>query len=318
MNNDRTKIIPSISIIAPVYNEEDSLSKFFAEIIKVISKITKDWEIICVNDGSDDKSLEILTEQNTQDDRIKIITFSRNFGKEIALTAGLQHSSKDVVVPIDSDLQDPPELISQMVEKWQEGFDVVLATRDNRNNDSFIKRTTANLFYKILKKVSNIDIPSNTGDYRLMDKKVVETINLCPEKTRFMKGLFAWAGYKTTAIMFERPERIGGSPKQNYKSLFRLAFDGIFSFSTIPLQIWTFIGVIIASISFFYASLIIIGTIIFGTEVDGYASTITIILFMGGIQLISLGVLGEYISRIYREVKQRPLYVIDKKIGLDK
>lgn len=306
--------IPSISVVVPVYNEEETVTIFYDTICPILDSITQDWEIITVNDGSHDSTATKVHARIIDEPRIKYIGLSRNFGKEIALSAGLDNCSKDVAIPIDVDLQDPPSLIVQMVEKWQEGYDVVLATRSSRDTDSFIKRTTANWFYSLIRKMSNIDIPHNTGDFRLMDAKVVQTINACEERTRFMKGIFAWAGFNTTQLFFERAKRVGGEPKQNYRNLFRLAFDAIFSFTTVPLKVWTYIGTFIATCSFFYASYIIIRTMVTGIELPGYASTITLILFMGGIQLISLGVLGEYIARIYQEVKRRPLYVIDSKI----
>ncbi len=308
---------PSLSIVVPVYNEQGTVKLFFDEVAPILNAITDNWEMIFINDGSDDNTLDEIKQYQQQDTRIKLIGLSRNFGKEIALSAGLFHTGKDVTIPMDVDLQDPPSLIPEMVKEWQKGYDVVLATRSNRKSDSFAKRITAGWFYKVIRKMSNINIPDNTGDFRLMDKKVVATINQCGERARFMKGLFAWAGYTTTQVFFERPERVGGAPKQNYRNLFRLAFDGIFSFSTVPLRVWTYVGGFIAALSFTYAIFIILYTMYTGIELPGYASTITLILFMGGIQLISLGVLGEYISRIYREVKQRPLFVIDEKLGFD-
>jgi len=306
-----------ISLVVPVYNEEESLGLFFDEITQVMEKTECDWEIICIDDGSIDATYEKLQEFKKSNGKIKILSFSRNFGKEIALTAGIDYTSGDAVIPIDVDLQDPPELILEMIKKWQEGFDVVLATRKTRGSDGFFKKFTAGVFYKIIGKYSNVEIPANTGDFRLMDKKVVDVVKQLPEKTRFMKGIFAWVGFKSTQIYFDRPERAQGETSWSIGRLFGLAFDGIFSFTTIPLRIWLYIGVIISLISFSYAGFIIFQTVIMGIDVPGYASLMTVVLFMGGVQLLSLGVIGEYIARIYRETKQRPLYILDKQDGFE-
>lgn len=307
---------PLISVVVPMYNEETSLDLFFNRIMPVLNAIGPDWEIICVNDGSHDGTLDGLKAWHNRDSRIKLISFSRNFGKEPALTAGLFHASGDAVIPIDADLQDPPELIQEMVARWQEGYKVVLATRRFRKDDDWMKRHTALSFYWIIGKLSRRDIPKNTGDFRLMDRQVVEAIRQLPERTRFMKGLLSWVGFNTTQVYYDRPERAAGHSKFNFFSLWGLALDGVFSFSTVPLKMWTYIGAGISSLSFIYAVWIIMQTLMTGTDVPGYASMMVAILFMGGIQLLSLGILGEYIGRIYRETKQRPLYIVEEALGL--
>lgn len=308
-------MVSDISIVIPMYNESEGLKELFLRVTPILEQMTDNWEIICVNDGSKDDSLSQLISFHKSDPRIKIVNFSRNFGKEAALTAGIEHSNGKVVIPLDADLQDPPELIPQMVKKWTEGYKVVLATRSSRREEGWLKRTTANIFYKILGKISSVNIPANTGDYRLMDRQVVEALKSLPERTRFMKGIFAWLGFPTTTIFFERPERFAGKTSWNYWKLWKFALDGILSFTAVPLQIWTYIGAVISLISFLYGSFLVVRTIFFGVDVPGFASIMVCILFLGGVQLLSMGILGEYIGRIYHETKQRPLYIIEEKIG---
>ena len=302
-----------ISVIIPMKNEVEGLEALFARLTPILDK-EGDWEIICVDDGSTDETAAALTLKNSTEPRIKLLSLSRNFGKEAALTAGLDNANGDCIIPLDADLQDPPELIPEMIAKWREGFKVVLATRKSRD-ETWMKRKSAVAFYNIINKFSTIKIPKNTGDFRLMDKQVVAAVKLLPERTRFMKGLFAWAGFPTTTIYFDRPERFAGTTKWNYIKLWKFALDGIFSFTTFPLKIWTYVGVFISCLSFIYGSWLIIRTIMHGSNVPGYASLMVVILFLGGIQLISLGVIGEYIGRIYRETKHRPLYIIKQKQG---
>ena len=242
---------------------------------------------------------------------IRIINFSRNFGKEAALTAGLDKARGETAIPIDVDLQDPPELIKELVAKWREGYDVVLAKRADRTSDSFAKRVSADLFYKLNGKISNVDIPNNVGDFRLMSKRVVEALKQLPENQRFMKGLFAWVGFKTIAIEYVREKREAGQSSFNGWKLWNFALDGITSFSTLPLRIWLYIGALVSFLSFLYGSFIILKTLIFGVDLPGYASLAVIMLFLGGIQLIGIGILGEYIGRIYSESKRRPSYIIE-------
>jgi len=306
---------PSISIVAPVFNEEENIEEFYLRVKKALDKETKNWEIIFVDDGSSDKSIEILAQLNKNNGKVKIIGLSRNFGKELALTAGLDSAKNDVIVPIDVDLQDPPELIPKMLKLWKEGFDVVLAVRSKRNNESWVKKSTAELFYKFLGNISEIKIPRNTGDFRLIDRKVLVSIKDLRETQRFMKGIFSWVGYKTTSISYERDSRYAGKTKWNYWKLWNFALEGITSFSTLPLRLATYIGMLVSFSSLAYLTFIIYKVISTGVDVPGYASTLTIILFLGGVILFFMGVIGEYIGRIYLEVKNRPLYIIRHKKG---
>jgi len=307
-----TVLIESIdlSIIIPFYNEEKNLDYLFERITSVLDQLEMTYEIICINDGSKDNTLFNLIQYHKQNSAIKIINFSRNFGKEIALTAGLDHAQGKAIIPIDADLQDPPELIGELVTKWREGFDVVYATRRSRSGESWFKKFSADTFYQIIGKMSQIEIPANTGDFRLMDRQVVEAIKQMPERTRFMKGLFSWVGFKQTSIFFDREPRYQGKTKWNYWKLWNFALDGILSFTLIPLKIWSYLGLVISLVSLVYASFLVIRTLIFGIDVPGYASLMVAILFLGGVQLISLGVMGEYLGRVYEEVKARPLYLI--------
>ena len=309
-----------ISIICPFYNEEDTIQVFFKELLCVLTDIDENFEIFCINDGSNDHTLERLLQQqkqSTQQIHIQIIDFSRNFGKEAALTAGIDQALGNALIPIDTDLQDPPELIKDMIIKWQEGYDIVLAKRIDRSSDSWIKRNSAKWFYKLHNKISSPAIPEDVGDYRLLDRKVVEALKQLPERQRFMKGIFNWVGFKSTSIEFIRNPRTSGQTKFAFSSLWNFALDGITSFSTVPLKIWTYLGLIISISSFFYANFIIIRTLFLGVDLPGYASLIVTVLFLGGLQLIGIGVLGEYIGRIYIESKQRPVYIIQKKYNIN-
>lgn len=305
-----------LSVIIPMYNEAEVLDTLFARLKPCIEQVTNNYEVICVNDGSRDNTLEILKSFHNSDPRIKIVHLSRNFGKEAALTAGINYAVGNAVIPIDADLQDPPELISVLVEKWKEGYKVVLATRSNRSVDSWLKRKSAEWFYRAINSVSTVKIPPNTGDYRLMDMQVVEAVKKLPERTRFMKGVFAWAGFSTTTIYFEREARAAGTTTWNYWKLWKFALDGIFSFTTVPLHIWTYMGGLISIISFLWALNIIFRSLVFGIITPGYPSIMVTILFMGGIQLLSIGIIGEYVGRIYNETKQRPIYFVEETLGI--
>lgn len=302
---------PTISIIAPCYNEEETIEPFLRRIEEILTQINEPYEIVFINDGSKDNTLNILLNTKQNFKNIRIINFSRNFGKEAALTAGLDKARGEAAIPIDVDLQDPPELIKELVAKWREGYDVVLAKRADRTSDSFAKRVSADLFYKLNGKISNVDIPNNVGDFRLMSKRVVEALKQLPENQRFMKGLFAWVGFKTTVIEYVREKREAGQSSFNGWKLWNFALDGITSFSTLPLRIWLYIGALVSFLSFLYGSFIILKTLIFGVDLPGYASLAVIMLFLGGIQLIGIGILGEYIGRIYSESKRRPSYIIE-------
>jgi polyisoprenyl-phosphate glycosyltransferase len=305
-----------ITLLVPLYNEESSIMPFLSassEILWPLEERGYSFEFLFVNDGSKDDTLRILLEALANDERVKVIDLSRNFGKEAAMTAGIDSADGDAVIPIDVDLQDPPDVIENMIEKWEHGAEVVLAHRQDRIKDTFIKRKTAGWFYKIHNIVSQPEIPENVGDYRLLDRVVVEALKQLPERRRFMKGLYSWVGFKTATVEYERPQRMAGESKFSVWKLWNIALEGITSFSTVPLQIWTYLGLFISLLSFFYMLYIISRTIVHGIDVPGYASLLVTILFLGGIQLIGIGVLGEYLGRVYTEVKQRPTYIIRKK-----
>ena len=304
--------VPVISIVIPMYNEAQGIDALFLALLPVLEGITAEWEVVCVNDGSADQTLALLKDYHARESRIKYVSLSRNFGKEAALTAGLSHAKGRAVIPFDADLQDPPTLIPQMVEKWREGYKVVLATRAHRYGDNLLKRSTAWLYYRIFYNITTVKIPANTGDFRLMDRQVVEVLLRLPERTRFMKGLFAWVGFSTTQIFYDRPARAVGDATQSIGKLWRLAKDGIFSFTTLPLRLTTYLGITISTVAFGYAFWLLWRTVIRGVDVPGYASIMAAVLCMGGVQLISLGIIGEYLGRIYRETKQRPLFVIEE------
>ena len=306
-----------ISIIVPCYNEEQGLEILFERLLRILDRLSLSYEVICVDDGSRDQTLEYLIDYHNRYPEIKVISLSRNFGKDIALTAGLENAQGKAIIPIDADLQDPPELIEQLVAKWREGYDVVSGKRRSRQGESWVKKTTANAFYRIISRISSVPIPRDTGDFRLLDRRVVEAIKTMPERTRFMKGLFAWVGFKQTYVLYDRPNRIQGTTKWNYWKLWNFALDGITSFSLVPLKVWSYLGVVLSLLAFTYGSFLIIRTIILGIDVPGYASLMVTILFIGGVQLITLGILGEYLGRIYEETKQRPLYLIRERYGFE-
>lgn len=306
-----------ISVVVPIYNEEDNLNYLFERLVTNLDRLQASYEIICVNDGSRDNSLAGLIHHHQQNPAIKVVNLSRNFGKELALTAGIDRARGQAVIPIDADLQDPPELIKDLVDKWHEGYDVVYATRRARQGETWLKRFTANNFYRLIGKMSKVPIPPDTGDFRLMDRRVVEALKQLPERTRFMKGLFSWVGYRQIAIEYDRDPRHAGTTKWNYWKLWNFALDGITAFSSVPLKIWSYLGLAISSLAFIYALFLIVQTLISGIDVPGYASLMVAVLFLGGIQLISLGVIGEYLGRVYEEVKDRPLYFIRDTYGLD-
>ena len=304
---------PTLSIVCPMRDEEGSVEVFFDKLLPVLKAIGEEFEIICVNDGSQDATLDRLLKARQNEPRITVLDFSRNFGKEAALTCGLDHASGRAVIPIDADLQDPPELIREMVKMWRQGFEVVLAQRTDRSSDGFFKRKTAEWFYRLHNVISDPVIMPNVGDFRLMDRKVVDALKKLPERRRFMKGLFAWVGFRQAVIPYTREVRKSGKSKFSKWRLWNFALDGITSFSTVPLRIWTYLGLAIAAFSFSYGAYIIGRTLLFGRDMPGYPSLITIILFLGGVQLIGLGVLGEYLGRIHNETKGRPIYIVRDK-----
>lgn len=311
---------PTISIIAPVYNEEPVLHKLHERIAAVMDGTGEVWELILVNDGSKDRSAEIIGELHNKDNRVKGISFSRNFGFQIAVTAGLDHAQGDAIVLTDADLQDPPEVIPRMMEKWREGYDVVYGVRGSREGETWFKKVTAKMFYRTIDSITGIDIPLDTGDFRLMDRRVVNTITSMRERNRFLRGMIPWVGFKQTGVTYERAERFAGESKfSSVKQMIPFAIDAITSFSYFPMQIATYIGFFIAALSLL-AIFLVIGLRLFldNSMFEGQATTLVMVLFMGGVQLISLGIIGEYLGRIYDEVKGRPLYLIDKSWGADK
>lgn len=304
---------PLISIVIPFYNEEGAVFGFHEAITKALTGLSAfEFEFICVNDGSSDNTLDELLECVAKDSRYIVLELSRNFGKEAAMSAGIDQAKGDCVIPIDADLQDPPSLITQMLEEWQKGAEVVLAKRIDRSTDSYAKRTSALLFYRLHNALSSLKIPENVGDFRLMDRVVIEALKQLPERQRFMKGLFAWLGFRTTTIEYVREARATGNTKFSGWKLWNFAIEGITSFSLVPLKVWTYIGAIGSICALCYATFIIVRTWLFGVDVPGYASLLVVMLFFGSLQLMSLGVIGEYIGRIYFESKQRPLYLIRK------
>lgn len=304
-----------LSIVVPVFNEEASIDTFLVAMTPVLDGVAARWEIVFVNDGSRDTTLEVIRAANARDGRVRAIDFSRNYGKEIALSAGLDFATGRAVIPMDVDLQDPPELIVEMMAKWRAGFDVVLAHRIDRTTDGMLKRTTAAAFYRLIARLSRIDIPANVGDFRLLDAAVVTALRAYPERERFMKGIFASVGFKTTAVPYTRAARAQGETKFKPRQLFNLALEGIVSFSTAPLKIWSYIGFTAALAALVYTVIIIARVLTTGIEVPGYASLIVMILLFNGLTLVGLGVQGEYLARIFTEVKARPMYLVRETIG---
>jgi len=305
-----------ISVITPFYNEGEGVQTYFERVFSLARSMPElDFEFVCVDDGSRDNTLALLTAEASRHSNVLVIELSRNFGKEAALTAGIDAASGDAVVPIDADLQDPPELIPMMVERWKSGFDVVLARRADRSSDGFLKRSTAKAFYRAHNRISSLKIPDNVGDFRLLDRTVVTALKSLPERQRFMKGLFTWVGFRTTVLDYSRPPRASGQTKFSGFKLWELALEGITSFSIVPLKVWTYIGGLGALVTALYAIFIVIRTLLFGVDVPGYASLLVAVLFVGSIQLVSIGLLGEYIGRIYVESKQRPVYLVRRQYG---
>jgi glycosyltransferase involved in cell wall biosynthesis len=315
--------IPTLSVIVPVKDEQVAITAFVARVTVVLDALVapdggrEAWEILFVDDGSQDATLAAIHAAHRADPRIRALSFSRNFGKEAALSAGLDHVRGAAVVPIDVDLQDPPEVIGEMLDRWRQGFEVVYGVRRNRLSDSLPKRMTADLYYRAHNWLSSDKIPEHAGDFRLLDRKVVEVIKLMPERNRFMKGLFAWSGFRQTAVEYDRSARKVGETKFNYWKLWTLAIDGITSASTVPLRVWSYLGAGIALLALLYAIFLVVRTMLFGVDVAGYPSMMVATLFLGGVQLLSLGVLGEYVGRILVEVKHRPIYIVRETIGGD-
>ncbi len=310
---------PTFSIVAPVHNEEKVLHELHHRVCEVMEKTGQSWELVLVDDGSRDKSAEIIAELHQKDPRVKGISLSRNFRFQIAVTAGLEHASGDAVILIDADLQDPPEVIWEMINKWREGYDVVYGVRADREGETWFKKFTAKAFYRIINKITSIHIPVDTGDFRLMDRKVVDGILQMPERNRFLRGMVSWVGYKQIGVHYKRQARYAGETKFTVSRMTRFAIDAITSFSYFPLQLATYLGFIIAMLSGLAIILVIFLRLFASSQAFfGQATTLVVVLFLGGIQLISLGIIGEYLGRIYDEVKKRPLYLATRKWGFDK
>ncbi|NLW91917.1 MAG: glycosyltransferase family 2 protein [Syntrophomonadaceae bacterium] len=304
-------------MVIPMFNEEANIEELYSRLTKVLDRMQKPYEVICVNDGSRDNTLEMLRDLNKKDNRFKVIDLSRNFGKETALSAGIDFTCGEIVIPIDADLQDPPELIPEMITKWEEGYDVVYAVRTHREGETWFKKMTAAMFYKTMKKITHLNMPVNTGDFRLMSRQAVDALKELRESHRFMKGLFTWVGYRQTGITYSRDPRFAGKTKWNYYKLWNLALEAITSFSYLPLQWSMYLGLGVAFLSFIYGFYMIINTVIHGNKVPGYPSLMVVILFLGGVQLFTIGIIGQYIGRIYTESKHRPLYFVRETLGLN-
>jgi glycosyltransferase involved in cell wall biosynthesis len=305
-----------ISCVVPVFNEEAVIAPFIEKLQQALRSLTHHFEIIVVDDGSRDRTLEIVRAL-PKDYHVKTLGLSRNFGKEIALTAGLEHASGDVAILVDADFQHPVEMLSEFLRYWAQGYDMVYGVRTDRESESYFKRHFAQLFYWLMQKITKINIPNNAGDFRLMDRKIIEALKDFPERTRFMKGLYAWVGYKNIGIPFDVKERAAGKSSWRFSKLTELAITGITSFSDIPLRVWGLIGFFISLFAMIYAIYVVTVTLIYGADLPGFPTLAVAIMFLGGIQLLSIGILGEYIARIFTEVKQRPKYLLQLKDGFD-
>jgi glycosyltransferase involved in cell wall biosynthesis len=306
-----------LSIVIPVYNEVEVLPVLYHRLTRVMEGLGETYEIIFVNDGSDDGSLPLLRDLRAGDERVKLLGLSRNFGHQIAITAGLDHSSGQAVVVLDADLQDPPEVIPQLVEQWRKGYDVVFAVREKRHGEGFFKRGTAALFYRLLRRLTSTEIPMDAGDFRLLSRKAVETLNSVRERSRFIRGLAGWIGFRQTSVAYIRNVRHAGMTKYPLKKMVRFAFNGIMSFSSVPLQLASYLGFIVSSVSFVYMAYAVWLKLFTDRTILGWTSVMVAVLFLGGVQLLCLGIVGEYIGRIYEEVKQRPLYIVDEARGVE-
>ncbi len=304
----------SLSCVVPVFNEEAVILEFIAALQSKLQALTEHFEIIIVDDGSRDYTIEKIL-QMPKNSHVKLLGLSRNFGKEIALTAGLEHASGDVVICMDADFQHPFELFPVFLNHWANGYDMVYGVRYSRKSESYLKRNFARMFYWLMQKITKIDMPENAGDFRLMDRKILDALKQFPERTRFMKGLYAWVGFKKIGVPFEVKERAAGKSSWGFTRLTELAITGITSFSDVPLRVWGFIGFIISLGSLIYAIYIITVTMLYGADLPGFPTLVVAIMFLGGIQLLSIGILGEYIARIFTEVKQRPKYLLQIKEG---
>lgn len=302
--------VPELSVVIPVYNESAALAPLFSRLLPILRDAAASFEILVVNDGSRDESLQHLLQLQRGLPALRVLDLSRNFGKEAALTAGLAHCRGRCAILLDADLQDPPELIAPMLQKWREGYEMVVAVHAVRSADTRLRRTLSGGFYRLLDAVSHLEMVRNAGDFRLLDRAAIEAFLALPERTRFNKGLFAWIGFRQYRIEHERPARAAGASKYNYRRLFSLAIEGITSFSSLPLRLSTYLGLLVAVLSLAYGAFIVVRTLVRGVDVPGYASLFVAIVFFGGINLLSIGILGEYVGRIFLESKHRPLYVV--------
>jgi glycosyltransferase involved in cell wall biosynthesis len=303
---------PTFSVVVPVFNEGDGLLEFHNRLARVMHRIGEPWEVVYVNDGSRDRSLTVLEELRADDSACAIVNLSRNFGKEVAMTAGLDHARGAAVVVIDADLQDPPEVIPELVAAWRAGFDMIYAQRRQRDGETWLKRATADLFYRLMQSLGRVGLPRNTGDFRLMSRRAVNALLQLREQHRFMKGLFAWIGFPSVAVPYDRAGRFAGRTSFTYWRLWNLAIEGITSFTTMPLKLASYLGLSAALISIVYGGNIVLRALLFGNPVPGYPSLMTVILFLGGAQLLTLGVIGEYLGRVFNETKRRPLYIVER------
>ncbi len=305
------------SVVIPVFNEEENLELLHRRLSEVLQHSCQDYEIILVDDGSRDKSLEIMSRLRGTDPKVKIISFSRNFGHQMAITAGIDYASGDAVIVMDADLQEPPEVIPQLIEKWREGYDTVYAIRESRK-DPILKRAIAFAFYRLFRRMSEIDVPVDAGDFRLMSRRVVDILRTMPERNRYLRGLASWVGFSQASISYARDERYRGERKYSLWQSARLAFDGITSFSQSPLRLATHLGLVVSVVGFLYGAIMITLELVFGRIIPGWTTLMAAVIFLGGVQLFVVGIIGEYIGRIYVEVQQRPLYLIKQKIGFSK
>ncbi len=318
MHRDRGRSKQVISVIVPVYNEEEVLPAFHARLAAVLDTLPFPTEVIYVNDGSTDRSLDILREQRDRDGRLAIVDLSRNFGKELALTAGIDHAGGEAVIIIDADLQDPPEVIPELIKPWAEdGYDVVYAQRRSRRGESTLKRLTAFSFYRVINWLSRVRVPPDTGDFRLLSRRAVAALTRVREHHRFMKGLFAWIGFRQIAVPYHRSPRAAGRSKWNYIRLWNFSLEGITGFTIAPLKVATYLGLVVAIFAIGSGGLIVWRTLVYGTDVPGYPSLMVVILLLGGLQLTTLGILGEYVGRVFNETKRRPLYLVQEYVEAD-
>jgi len=301
---------PLLSVVVPVHNEEEVIRFFLQETRPVLERTGLAYEYIFIDDGSRDRTADILSGELAGGLPGRLLGLSRNFGKEAALSAGLEAARGDIAVIIDADLQDPPELILQMLDGWRAGYDVVYGLRVDRSSDTLMKRSTADMFYRLFNRLANIDMPANAGDFRLIDRAVIDALLRLPERNRFMKGLFAWVGFPAMALPYERPPRKAGTGKFNYWKLWNFALDGLTGFTTLPLRVWFYGGALISLIAFTYALFLTFRVLVSGVDVPGYASLMVVLLFFSGVQLLSIGMIGEYIARLFNEAKQRPVYIL--------